>query len=470
MMGRASEAEGPGTRGGLQGAHHAFRATPSRLGIRKCRVGDQIARRRLEAHGSRKMRLKSGIAPGLAFAATTIALRLTFLGLPFDAHDEGYYAAVAKETVRGSRLYADLWYMRPPLLNSVYAGSYRFSLGTGVPYDLSVRLLAGLFAAITVGIVASVLFAEFSPRAAFLGSTFAALAGASLTLQNEANSETWMMLPYTLSALLLLHVALREPPLRRGGMDPGPGRGSHRDRRSIQAGRARESGATRSGLDGVRSPSRSSLAGVHRRLHRRELCVVWAGILAGLVMTDDLRAFLYFAWFRNAVYVKYSHAELEPMLLLLQEPDGTGLRIYGHRGTDSRALRCRTPQARWVATRAEDRALRFWLARPVGHRHLGVRALLHALLHPGHHPARTAALSFCRRVPHGRTPRAGSLDRHRRRTRTCAAVTPGVADDRRREHPVHVRQARILQGARCSAAAAHGAGRQRLSLGQYAPA
>jgi 4-amino-4-deoxy-L-arabinose transferase-like glycosyltransferase len=269
------------------------------------------------------LRLKRETVPGLAFAATTIALRLSFLGLPFDAHDEGYYAAVAKETVRGSRLYADLWYMRPPLLNSVYAGSYRFSLGTRVPYDLSVRLLAGLFAALTVGIVARALFAEFSPRAAFLGSAFAALAGASLTLQNEANAETWMLLPYTLSALLLLQVALREPPFRRAAWTV------------LLAGALTGIAAAFKQVALVNLALPAVAWVVFDRPHVRRwlgltaafiggTLFVWAGILVRLVMNDELRAFLYFAWFRNAVYVKYSHAELEPMLLLVRNLTGLG--------------------------------------------------------------------------------------------------------------------------------------------------
>lgn len=270
-----------------------------------------------------RVRLKRGVAHGLAFAAVTIILRLAYAGLPFDAHDEGYYAVVARETVRGSRLYADLWYLRPPLLNTVYAWCYRFSLSSGIPYDVSVRLLSGLFAAATVGVVAGVLFSKFSTRAALLGSTFAALAGASLTLQNEANAETWMMLPATLSALLVLHVALDKPSSRRSAW------------LMVLAGILTGLAAAfkQVALVNLALPTVAWLVCDRARVRRwvvlsaafvsGTLCV-WVGLLVRLAMIDDLRAFLYFAWFRGAMYVRHSRAEFEPLRLLLGNLTGLG--------------------------------------------------------------------------------------------------------------------------------------------------
>ena len=267
------------------------------------------------------MRLKRPNIWALGFATATLLLRLPFLGLPFDPFDEGYYAAVAQATVRGSRLFADLWYVRPPLLNLAYAWGYRFSLGTGVPYDVSVRLLASLFAAATVGVLARMLFAHFSPRPAVLGSAFATLWAASLALQYEANAETWMMLPYTLSAVLVLYVALREPPRRRAVWT------------IVLAGALTGVAAAfkQVALVNLALPVLAWVALDPRHLRRwlgqtaafiAGTLGVWAAILLGLAATDDVRAFLYYAWFRNIAYIRDSHGGVDSLRVLVASLEG----------------------------------------------------------------------------------------------------------------------------------------------------
>ena len=261
----------------------------------------------MESTGGLGMRRTRPTGWALGFAALTLLLRLPFLRLPFDPTDEGYYAAVAQSSVRGSRLYADLWYVRPPFLNVVYAWSYRFSLGTAMPYDDAVRVFSAVFVAATVGVLAWVLFSELAPRAAILGAAMAALLAASLSLQNEANAETWMLLPYAASALLVLHVALHDPP----------------NRRALWA--LALAGALTGVAAGFKQVALVNLAlpivtcAVFDRRHIRRwigrtcafiagTAAVWAGILIGLGFLDDVRAFLYYAWFRNMVYVRASRA------------------------------------------------------------------------------------------------------------------------------------------------------------------
>jgi 4-amino-4-deoxy-L-arabinose transferase-like glycosyltransferase len=270
---------------------------------------------------SPSLRLKRPTIWALGFAAATLLLRLPFLGLPFDPFDEGYYAAVAQAAVNGRRLFADLWYVRPPFLNVIYEWGYRFSLGTGAPYDVSVRMLAALFAAATVGVLARALFAEFSPRTAFLGSAFAALFAASLTLQNEANAETWMMLPYTLSAVLVFYVALREPPRREAVWT------------IVLAGALTGVAAAfkQVALVNLALPVLAWIAldpsQVRRWLGRTAAFLggalgLWAGILLGLAVTDDVRAFLYYAWFRNIAYIHDSHGGVNSLRVLVTNLGG----------------------------------------------------------------------------------------------------------------------------------------------------
>lgn len=251
----------------------------------------------------------------LGSAALALVFRIPFVQIPFSPYDEGYYAAVARATASGSRLYADAGYVRPPLLNAAYWLGFRFAQLTGSRYDLSVRVLAALFAAATVGVLAYYLFSEFSMPAALAGSALAILFSASMTLENAANAETWLMLPYTISALLVLHVATRQS---RGGRDVWI---------MLAAGACTgiSAGFKEVALVNVALPVMAWV--LFRRPYPRSwlkltlsflggTVLAWGVVLAWVAATDDVRAFIYHTWLTRIQYASSSHEHL-PVLSIL---------------------------------------------------------------------------------------------------------------------------------------------------------
>jgi 4-amino-4-deoxy-L-arabinose transferase-like glycosyltransferase len=253
----------------------------------------------------------------LGFALATFLLRMPFVRLPFGQQDEGYYAAVARATLEGRRLYADLGYVRPPGMNAAYAAAFRLSEALGTPYDLTLRLLASLVAAATVGVLAAYLFRRFTVLPAVIGSALAALTGASLALQNEANSETWMMLPYAASAVLVLWAMERVAP-------PGSWRAA-----MVAAGALTGVAALfkEVALVNLAVPLLAALVLLAERRVRRALeatalfaagvLVVQAGTLLAMATTGQVLDLLYYTWFTRLSYVAETHARASALDMLL---------------------------------------------------------------------------------------------------------------------------------------------------------
>lgn len=279
------------------------------------RVADESTGSAESARGRIDGRKRAAWAIG--FAVLTFVLRMPFVRLPFGQQDEGYYAAVARATAGGSRLYADIGYVRPPGLNVAYLLAYRVSELFGAPYDLTVRVLAGLVAAATVALVAGFLASRLDVWAAATGSVLAAFMGASFALQNEANSETWMMLPYT-GAALLLYAAIEQVPSRR------------RTLCVLGAGALLGAAALfkEVALVGLALP----LAGVliappGLRRGWFALTAVFAGgaalsiavALGVLALSGQVRDFLYHTWFTRLVYVSDTHASVSALEVLRRQ-------------------------------------------------------------------------------------------------------------------------------------------------------
>lgn len=147
----------------------------------------------------------------LISAVAVLALRFPAFHVPFGA-DEGYYSVTARLWLEGHRLYGDLAFVRPPGLAWVYALPRVLGFYAG---DGFLRALSAGVAAMTAAVVTWWIVRRATNRGAVAGIICAIAWSASLTLQNEANSETWMLLPYTLSALACFAAFEVRAPLRR---------------------------------------------------------------------------------------------------------------------------------------------------------------------------------------------------------------------------------------------------------------
>jgi hypothetical protein len=272
-----------------------------------------------EGFGGERIGTPGRIAWAFGFGILTLLLRMPFIQLPFGQQDEGYYAAVARASAAGAKLYADTGYVRPPVLNAAYLVAYRVADALGTPYDLTLRALAALVAATTVAIFAGFVLKRLDLLPAAIGSLLAALAGASFALQNEANAETWLMLPYTCAALLLW-VAMEQTPSRRQTL------------LVLGAGALLGVAALfkEVALVGLALP----LTGVVliRSDERRRwltLTLVSAGgaalvglsALGLLALSGQVRDFLYHTWFTRLVYVSDTHATVSPLTVLRRQLD-----------------------------------------------------------------------------------------------------------------------------------------------------
>jgi 4-amino-4-deoxy-L-arabinose transferase-like glycosyltransferase len=154
-------------------------------------------------------RLRAALFAAVA-ALGAIALRVPFLRLGLSP-DEGYQSLVARQWLSGRLLYSDLAFVRPPLLAMPYALA---RVVTGHEGDVTLRLFAAGWSALTVAVIAYFLLRRSRLLPALAGIALALAWSASIALQNEANAETWLLLPWTAGALLFLHVTL-SPSSRR---------------------------------------------------------------------------------------------------------------------------------------------------------------------------------------------------------------------------------------------------------------
>lgn len=140
-----------------------------------------------------------------------IAARWPFVRLPFSA-DEAYYSVAARMWLEGLRLYADLGFVRPPGMAGVFALPRMTGFQAG---DGFLRLLSAGFMGLTAAVLVWWMLRRLSVRAVAIAAACLVAWSASLSLQNEANAETWMLLPYAASALVGLSAFGRDTALRR---------------------------------------------------------------------------------------------------------------------------------------------------------------------------------------------------------------------------------------------------------------
>ncbi|MBK5276311.1 MAG: glycosyltransferase family 39 protein [Desulfuromonadales bacterium] len=135
-----------------------------------------------------------------AILALSVLLRLAFLHEPFD-RDEGHYAAIAQEILRGGLPYRDAIEIKPPgvfylhalgivLFSATVEGIRIFTALYALGTVLAVYLVARRVAGVTAGLWAAAIFAVFS--------SFPLMEGSS------SNSEVFLILPLTLGAWFML--------------------------------------------------------------------------------------------------------------------------------------------------------------------------------------------------------------------------------------------------------------------------
>lgn len=265
------------------------------------------------AAASSTARGRARFLPGFAFFALAFLLRAPFLSVRFAPWDESYYASVARMTAEGSRLYSELGYLRPPGLNLAYETAYRLSGFTGLPYDFTVRLLSTLAVAAAVGLLGQYLFRRLGPLPTAIACGLAALMSASMTLQNEANSETWMMLPYTASAVLVLLAAEVRTGRRRTALVLAAG--------ALTAAAALFKEVA---LVGLALPLGAVFVSPRRgREWLTDIALFFGGAAAAgaltigiLAVTGEAVPYLYYTWFTRLLYVSGTQERVGPLAIL----------------------------------------------------------------------------------------------------------------------------------------------------------
>lgn len=223
---------------------------------------------------------------------------MPFRDIAFSA-DEGYYSVAARFWVEGQSLYSDLGFVRPPGLAWVYALPRLLGFSAG---DGFIRYLSAGVAGITAAAIVWWLLRRLPVSFVAVAAACLVAWSASLTLQNEANSETWMLLPYAASALLCL-VAFRRD-----------GEGRLAWPLALAAGLLLAVAALfkQVALVGLAVPLIAWAAyGTPSKRGISLSATFFLGALAGsliapafvLLSGDDLRAYFYFAWLGASSYV-----------------------------------------------------------------------------------------------------------------------------------------------------------------------
>ena len=172
-----------------------------------CSLGVLVAQRTTDRRHPALTRLGGrSIAAALALAAIAalpILLYLPFMDEPVNV-DEGIYGAVARGLLEGNIPYRDLFDNKPPLHYVWYALS--FTLFGDNP--VAPRILASLALSGTALLVFAQARLVLSKPAAYLAATAFAVATASPWLNQNATSESYMLLPMT-GSLVALTLGLR---------------------------------------------------------------------------------------------------------------------------------------------------------------------------------------------------------------------------------------------------------------------
>jgi 4-amino-4-deoxy-L-arabinose transferase-like glycosyltransferase len=139
-------------------------------------------------------------------AAALVLLRIPSLFEPRWYTDEGIFAAVAHDLLRGHMLYSEAWDNKPPLIFVTYA-TVQALFGTGVLPLHAAALAASLATLAALLALAAHLFGP--RRAALAGLLFALLVGTPVIEGNLAMTETFMVVPTTLAVLVFVRAQAR---------------------------------------------------------------------------------------------------------------------------------------------------------------------------------------------------------------------------------------------------------------------
>lgn len=133
-------------------------------------------------------------------AIVALVVRLTFLHEPFE-RDEGYYACIAQEILRGGIPYRDAIDMKPPGVFYIFALAIAL-FGATVE---SIRIFTALY---TLGTLLAVYWLARRIQGTVAGlcaaAMFALYSGAPLVQGSSSNSEVFMVLPLVMSAALFV--------------------------------------------------------------------------------------------------------------------------------------------------------------------------------------------------------------------------------------------------------------------------
>jgi 4-amino-4-deoxy-L-arabinose transferase-like glycosyltransferase len=136
----------------------------------------------------------------LAIIVLCVGIRLLFLHEPFE-RDEGSYAFVAKEILRGGIPYRDAIEMKPPGIFYLYALAIRL-FGATVE---GVRLFATLYVQLTLLCVFACARLLYGRQAGLLAAfCFALFSSVPMMQANSSNTETFLCLPLAAATLFML--------------------------------------------------------------------------------------------------------------------------------------------------------------------------------------------------------------------------------------------------------------------------
>src|SRR6266571_2267539 len=120
-----------------------------------------------------------------------VILRLVFLHEPFE-RDEGTYAYIGQEILRGAIPYRDMIEIKPPGVMYLYAAIVSL---TGASLE-GIRIMTALYAALTCTVVFLTARRFNGSRAALLAALlFAVYEGTPMLQGSSSNSEVFMLLP-----------------------------------------------------------------------------------------------------------------------------------------------------------------------------------------------------------------------------------------------------------------------------------
>jgi 4-amino-4-deoxy-L-arabinose transferase-like glycosyltransferase len=139
----------------------------------------------------------------LAILAISFCLRLAFLHEPFE-RDEGLYAYVGQEILRGAIPYKDVIEIKPP------GTFYLYAAGIGVFGDTteSIRLFTALYSLISVYFVYRIARYLSGPQAGLLaGFLYAIYSSGPLLQGSSSNTEVFMVMPLLAGTYLFLRGA-----------------------------------------------------------------------------------------------------------------------------------------------------------------------------------------------------------------------------------------------------------------------